>query len=98
MKIAYAPGCNDVSCGDDSGFADAVAAAKGADAVIVTLGLDFFGGAADESEGHDRDTIELVGKQADLVAALRAATKVLWWWCGGGGGGHAVGVVFLGGS
>ena len=40
---------------------------------VVFLGLDFNGGSADESEGHDRDTIELPGNQAALVEALREA-------------------------
>lgn len=71
-SVTYAQGCPDVSCGSTAGFAEAAAAAKTASAVVVTLGLDFNGGAADESEGHDRSAIELVGNQAALVAAIVA--------------------------
>ena len=37
--VTYAQGC-DVGCTSDSGFADAVNAAKAADAVVVIIGLD----------------------------------------------------------
>ena len=37
--MSYAMGC-DVKCASDSGFADAVTAAKSADAVVLVVGLD----------------------------------------------------------
>jgi len=73
-SVAYAAGCPDPNCDNTDGFAAAVAVAKNADAVIVTLGLWFNkGGAANEAEGHDRSVIELPGHQNDLVTAIRAA-------------------------
>lgn len=50
-SVVYAAGCKDIPCSDDSGFADAARVAQNADAVIVTLGLDF---DTLEREGHDR--------------------------------------------
>ena len=38
-SVTYEQGC-DVKCSSDSGFADAVNAAKAADAVVVVIGLD----------------------------------------------------------
>ena len=39
VSVTQAAGC-DVKCQDDQGFAAAVSAAKGAEAVIVVVGLD----------------------------------------------------------
>ena len=39
VSVSYAMGC-DVKCASDSGFADAVTAAKSADAVVLVVGLD----------------------------------------------------------
>ncbi|WP_116948976.1 glycoside hydrolase family 3 C-terminal domain-containing protein [Jiangella endophytica] len=50
-------------------LADAVAAARGADAVLVVVGT----GADDESESFDRATLALPGGQDDLVRAVAAA-------------------------
>lgn len=73
-SVSWAPGCSDPNCETTDGFAAAVATAKSADAVIVTLGLWFNQhGDANEGEGHDRNAIELPGHQADLVAAIRNA-------------------------
>jgi len=77
--INYVQGCAEIACATTLGFAAAVEAAKTADVVIVTLGLQFgYEGQVDdgttESEGHDRSAIELPGHQTGLVAALRAAT------------------------
>ena len=41
VSISYAAGCADINCQGTEGFAEAVASVKGADAVIVTLGLGF---------------------------------------------------------
>ena len=46
VSVTYEQGC-DVKCSNDSGFPDAVNAAKAADAVIVVIGLD---------EGQERYT------------------------------------------
>ena len=62
-------------------FAAACKAAAAADVTVVTLGLAFDSychGAGDsksvcESEGHDREVIELAQGQAAMVAALRKA-------------------------
>jgi beta-glucosidase len=48
---------------------EAVEAARGADAVLLIVGS----AASTESEGYDRDGIELPGKQDDLVEAMLAA-------------------------
>ena len=39
VSVTYEQGC-DVKCSSDSGFTDAVNAAKAADAVVVVIGLD----------------------------------------------------------
>ena len=39
VSVSYAMGC-DVQCTNNSGFADAVTAAKSADAVVLVVGLD----------------------------------------------------------
>ena len=39
VSVTYKQGC-DVKCSSDSGFADAVSAAKAADVVVVVIGLD----------------------------------------------------------
>lgn len=69
-RLLYAPGCTNIACPDQLKFDDAVAVARRADAVIVTVGLD----QDMESEGHDRATIDLPDNQYALVSALRAAT------------------------
>ena len=46
-------------------------AAQGADAVVLVVGID----QSVESEGHDRDTIDLPGHQNDLIAAVAAAAN-----------------------
>jgi beta-glucosidase len=48
---------------------EAVEAARGADAVLLIVGS----AASTESEGYDRDSIELPGKQDELVEAMLAA-------------------------
>ncbi|MDR1189118.1 MAG: glycoside hydrolase family 3 C-terminal domain-containing protein [Bifidobacteriaceae bacterium] len=53
--------------------AEAVAAAHDADVVIACLGLD----ESEESEGIDRETLELAAVQTDLVAALAEANPRL---------------------
>ncbi|WP_428950412.1 glycoside hydrolase family 3 C-terminal domain-containing protein [Streptomyces sp. cg35] len=52
----------------DAAIADAVAAARDADAAIVVVGTT----DGSESEGHDRTTLALPGRQDDLVRAVAA--------------------------
>ena len=69
VKLPYAVGCATIECNSTSGFEEAVAVAKGVDAIVVVLGLD----QQQEREGHDRDVIELPGNQTKLVSTLRKA-------------------------
>lgn len=67
-------------CADDSGFAEAVAAASASDVVIACVGLNpgtnaATGGA--EGEMMDRASLALLGKQEKLLAALKATGKPL---------------------
>jgi len=75
VALAVARGCLDNACANATGFADAAAAAAGADAVILQLGLcsDACGAAAQEAESADRSDLSLPGLQAALAAAMRAA-------------------------
>jgi beta-glucosidase len=47
---------------------EAVQAARGSDAAVVIVGLD----PESETEGHDRETMDLTGDQADLIRAVAA--------------------------
>jgi beta-glucosidase len=68
--VTFAPGYVVGSEGDATGLvADAVEAAGSADDVVVFLGLP----AEDESEGFDRDHIELPTAQTELLEAVLAA-------------------------
>jgi len=76
-SVVYAKGCGVV--GDDrSGFAEAVQAAKHADAAVVVVGEQF--GGHDEAkgfqptdgEGYDVATLDLTGAQEDLIKAVAA--------------------------
>lgn len=67
--VSWAPGCADVACASDAGFSRAEDATKGADAAVVVLGLD----QGQEREGHDRATMALPGKQAELLRTVRDA-------------------------
>jgi beta-glucosidase len=68
--VDYQQGC-DVPCTDTSGFAAATAAADGAQATVLVLGE-----TADMSgEATSRSSIDLPGKQQDLVDAIKATGK-----------------------
>jgi beta-glucosidase len=67
-KVIVAKGC-DVTGADKSGFAEAVQAAKGADAAIVVVGESQHGRATD-GEGHDVASLDLSGVQEELVQAV----------------------------
>jgi beta-glucosidase len=70
-RVTYAAGC-DVACKDDAGFAAALAAARGADRVILAIGesWDMSG------EAKSRSDLGLPGRQGALFAALRAIGKM----------------------
>lgn len=81
VKVNYVYG-TDVNGTSQDGFADAVAAAQAADIVIYVGGIN----QSIESEGNDRNTIDLPGQQVQLIQALGQVGKplivVIW---GGGG-------------
>lgn len=69
-KISYAKGC-DVNSDSTAGFSDAVDLAKKADVVIVAVGE-----SADMSgEAASRSSLDLPGRQLDLLKALQATRK-----------------------
>jgi len=59
----------DTGAGDDALVAEAVAAASAADVAVVFLGLP----PSQESEGYDREHIELPRNQTEVLAAVAAA-------------------------
>ena len=69
-KINYAQGC-DINCDKADGFAEAVRAAKESDVAIVAVGE-----SADMSgEAASRSSLDLPGRQLDLVKAVQATGK-----------------------
>lgn len=69
-KINYVKGC-EVGCETDAGFGDAVRAATESDVVILAVGE-----SADMSgEAASRSSLDLPGRQLDLVKAVQAAGK-----------------------
>ncbi len=67
IEIDFAPGYSlDKSAADEGLRNEAVATAQDADVIVVFLGLD----ADAESEGFDREHMNLPGNQIDLIAAL----------------------------
>jgi beta-glucosidase len=69
-RLIYAKGC-EISGGDESGFDQAVRAAREAEIVIAALGE-----AAEMSgEAASRSSLDLPGRQLDLLKALSAAGK-----------------------
>lgn len=69
-QIRYARGC-DFKSGDRSGFAEAIAAAAGADVVIMAIGEDH----TQSGEAASRADISLPGVQEYLVKAVLARNK-----------------------
>ncbi|MDQ2975704.1 MAG: glycoside hydrolase family 3 C-terminal domain-containing protein [Acidobacteriota bacterium] len=69
-KINYAQGC-DIGCASAEGFEDALRAAKESDVVIVTVGES----AAMSGEAASRSSLDLPGRQLDLVKAVQATGK-----------------------
>jgi beta-glucosidase len=69
-KISFVKGC-EVGCETDAGFSDAVRAAKESDVVILAVGE-----SADMSgEASSRSSLDLPGRQLDLVKAVQATGK-----------------------
>jgi beta-glucosidase len=69
-KINHAKGC-EFPCDDTSGFEEAVRAARDSDAVILAIGES----AEMSGEAASRSSIELPGRQLDLVKAVQATGK-----------------------
>jgi beta-glucosidase len=66
-RAAFAAGFGLDDAGDDEALrAEAVEAARGADVAVLFLGLP----ASEESEGFDREHIQLPASQTDLLAAV----------------------------
>ena len=75
IQLSYARGC-DVISGDTSGFAAAIAAAAGADAIIAAVGMTTCeSSSCVEGESNDRVTgsLDFSGVQLQLLQALHAA-------------------------
>jgi beta-glucosidase len=68
--VSYAQGC-DPECASEGGFAEAVAAAQGAEATVLALGES----AAMSGEASARANIDLPGKQQQLLEAVAATGK-----------------------
>lgn len=73
IEVRHAPAMESSRSRSQAGFADAVAAAESADAVIVFLGEE----SILSGEAHSRADIGLPGVQEDLVRALRETGKPL---------------------
>lgn len=70
--VTYTPGVDSRS-EDASGIATAVAAAQDADVVVLALGEDFDW----SGEARSRSSLELPGRQKELLAAIKATGKPL---------------------
>ncbi|HEY2963628.1 MAG TPA: beta-glucosidase BglX [Pyrinomonadaceae bacterium] len=69
-KVGYAKGC-DIKGDSDAGFAEAVSLAKESDVALVFVGeSDDMGG-----EAASRSSLDLPGRQMDLVKAIQATGK-----------------------
>lgn len=69
-KISYAKGC-ELICENADGFAEAVRTAKDADAAIVVVGES----AEMSGEAASRSSLDLPGRQLDLIKAIHATGK-----------------------
>lgn len=72
FQVTFANGTS-IAGTDDSGFAAALAAAKGADAVVFAGGID----DSVEAEGNDRTSIAWPGNQLELIEQLASVGKPL---------------------
>lgn len=71
-KINYAKGC-EIDCQKPDGFDEAVRAARSSDVVIMAVGES----AEMSGEAASRSSLELPGRQLDLVKAVQATGKPL---------------------
>jgi beta-glucosidase-like glycosyl hydrolase len=81
-NFLYHPGCSDGTKCVSAEIDQAVEVAKVVDYVVLVMGLD----QSQESEGHDRDDLELPGKQQELINSVAKASKrpvILVLLCGG---------------
>lgn len=76
--VTYAPGCvaadlvtADQTCASSAGFAAATAAARSADATVVVVGEP----AAMSGEAESRSNIDLIGREQQLVDAIKTTGK-----------------------
>jgi len=68
-EITYAPGVASDGVADQASIEAAVSASEGADAVVLIVGTD----EVCESEGHDRESMELPRNQEELVRRVLSA-------------------------
>jgi len=68
--VTYVKGC-DIASSSTSGFADAINAAKTADATVIVVGLD----QSQESEGRDRTIVSFPGQQNSFIQQVSAGAK-----------------------
>jgi beta-glucosidase len=71
VSVGYAPGFAVDGPRDEQLVSDAIAAARRADVAVVFAGLS----EERESEGFDRDTIELPSAQVELIRGVAAAAR-----------------------
>ena len=78
IKADFAPGFTlDLEPADPALESEAVETAKNADVVLMFLGLP----EAAESEGFDRDTLDMPAKQIALLEQVAARTRTSWSCC-----------------
>lgn len=70
VKINYAQGC-DLYTDSKAGFAEAITAAQNSDVVVLAVG----GSSLTCGEGIDRDNLDLIGVQNELVEAIQKTGK-----------------------
>jgi beta-glucosidase len=68
LSNTEAPHVDPEGCGTDAGFAEAVAVAEAADQVILALGET----REMSGEANSRSTLDLPGRQEELIAAIKA--------------------------
>jgi beta-glucosidase len=75
-KVLYARGC-DILSQDTSGFAEAIATARQADAVVLVVGDNSGsnGGKATTGENNDGAALEIPGVQRELIKQIQATGK-----------------------
>lgn len=70
VKVNYAEGC-DFFSDSEAGFSQAVVAARNSDVVVIAVG----GCSLTCGEGNDRDDINLIGVQSELIEAISKTGK-----------------------